>query len=62
VATTHAVRRNAVLGDLLPGALTRDVALVVGSAVFVGLAAQVTVPIPAGLLPVAWRLLGRGES
>jgi biotin transport system substrate-specific component len=57
VAITHAVRRHAVLGDLLPGALTRDVALVVGSAVFVGLAAQVTVPVPGTPVPVTMQPL-----
>jgi biotin transport system substrate-specific component len=71
VATTHAVRRPAVLGDLLPGGLTRDVALVVGSAVFVGLAAQVTVPVPGTPVPVtmqpfavllAGAALGMGRS
>lgn len=53
MATTHAARRPAVLGDLLPGALTRDVALVVGSAAFVGLAAQVSVPLPGTPVPVS---------
>ncbi|MGH3387857.1 MAG: biotin transporter BioY [Actinomadura sp.] len=71
MATTHAVRRHGVLGDLLPGALTRDVALVVGSAVLVGLAAQVTVPIPGTPVPVtmqpfavllAGAALGMGRS
>lgn len=71
MATAHAVRRHGVLGDLLPGALTRDVALVVGSAVLVGLAAQVTVPIPGTPVPVtmqpfavllAGAALGMGRS
>lgn len=71
MATTHAIRRNAVLGDLLPGALTRDAALVVGSALFVGLAAQVTVPIPGTPVPLtmqpfavllAGATLGMGRS
>ncbi|MCO5970000.1 MULTISPECIES: biotin transporter BioY [Actinoallomurus] len=44
--------RPAVLGDLVPGRLVRDVALVVGAAVFVGLAAQVSVPIPGTPVPV----------
>lgn len=51
MATTHAVRRPAVLGDLLPGALTRDIALVLGSAAFVGVAAQITFPIPGTPVP-----------
>lgn len=51
MATTHAVRRPAVLGDLLPGALTRDIALVLGSAAFVGVAAQITFPFPGTPVP-----------
>lgn len=50
-AVPHA-RRPLVLADLLPGALTRDVALVVGSAIFVGLAAQLSVPVPGTPVPV----------
>jgi biotin transport system substrate-specific component len=53
VATTHVARRPAVLGDLLPGEVTRDIALVVGSALFVGLAAQVSLPIPGTPVPVS---------
>jgi biotin transport system substrate-specific component len=53
VASTHVARRPAVLGDLLPGEITRDIALVVGSALFVGLAAQVSVPIPGTPVPIS---------
>jgi biotin transport system substrate-specific component len=53
VAITHAAGRPAVLGDLLPGSLTRDIALVAGSAVFIGLAAQISVPIPGTPVPVS---------
>lgn len=35
-----------VLGDVVPGGLARDVALVVGGAAFVGLAAQVSFLVP----------------
>ncbi|QFG26687.1 biotin transporter BioY [Actinomadura sp. WMMB 499] len=58
VATAHAAhahparRRPAVLGDLLPGSLTRDAALVTGSAVLVGIAAQIAVPLPGTPVPV----------
>ncbi|PRX99446.1 biotin transporter BioY [Allonocardiopsis opalescens] len=41
------IRRPAVLADLLPGRLVRDIALVVGSAALVGAAAQLAVTIPA---------------
>jgi len=54
VATAHVARRRAaVLGDLLPGSLARDAALVVGSAALVGVAAQVAVPIPGTPVPVS---------
>ncbi|GAA2074156.1 biotin transporter BioY [Actinomadura alba] len=53
MASTHAARRPAVLGDLLPGELTRDIALVAGSALFVGLAAQVSVQIPGTPVPIS---------
>lgn len=53
MATAHATqRRPAVLGDLLPGALARDAALVLGAAAFAGLAAQIAVPLPGTPVPV----------
>ena len=53
MATAHAAqRRPAVLGDLLPGALVRDAALVVGAAAFVGVFAQIAVPLPGTPVPV----------
>lgn len=42
-----------VLADLLPGGAVRDVALVAGSAAFVGLAAQVAVPLPFTPVPLS---------
>ncbi|MEU5883867.1 biotin transporter BioY [Spirillospora sp. NPDC047279] len=53
MTTVQAARRPRVLGDLLPGSLARDAALVAGSAVFVGLAAQVAVPLPGTPVPVS---------
>jgi biotin transport system substrate-specific component len=41
-----------VLADLVPGALTRDVTLVAGSAAFTGLMAQLSFPIPGTPVPV----------
>ena len=35
-----------VLGDVIPGGLARDAALVVGGSVLTGLAAQVSIPLP----------------
>ncbi|XRQ15026.1 biotin transporter BioY [Actinomadura welshii] len=53
MATAHAAQRHpAVLGDLLPGSLARDAALVAGAAAFVGAAAQLAVPLPGTPVPV----------
>ncbi|MGH3095910.1 MAG: biotin transporter BioY [Streptosporangiales bacterium] len=49
--------RRLVLADLLPGARVRDVALVAGGAAFVGLAAQIAVPIPGTPVPVTGQTL-----
>lgn len=46
------IRRGLVLADLVPGAVTRDVALVAGSAGFTGLMAQLSFPIPGTPVPV----------
>jgi biotin transport system substrate-specific component len=45
-STAALVRPRAVLADLLPGDAVRDVLLVLGAAGFVGLMAQVSVPLP----------------
>ena len=39
------------LGDVIPGGLVRSIALVVGGAVFVGLTAQVSIPLPFTPVP-----------
>lgn len=44
--------RRPVLADLVPGALTRDVTLVVGGAALTGLAAQLAFPVPGSPVPV----------
>lgn len=46
------IARRAVLADLVPGALVRDVALVVAGAVLTGLAAQVALPVPGSPVPM----------
>jgi biotin transport system substrate-specific component len=53
--TTAAVRQRIVLADLIPGALVRDAALVVGGAGLTGLAAQVSVHIPS-ITPIPFTL------
>jgi biotin transport system substrate-specific component len=50
--TSLALPRDRVLGDLLPGDRARDVALVIGGAVFVGVAAQLSVSVPGTPVPV----------
>ncbi|WP_155350188.1 biotin transporter BioY [Acrocarpospora pleiomorpha] len=44
--------RPAVLSDLIPGRLVRDVVLVVGAAALTGLAAQISVPLPNTPVPM----------
>ena len=41
------------LGDAIPGGLLRSIALVVGGAAFVGLTAQVTIPLPFTPVPLS---------
>lgn len=51
-ASAAAPRRSLVLADLLPGSLVRDLTLVVAAAALVGVAAQITVPVPGTPVPV----------
>jgi biotin transport system substrate-specific component len=44
--------RRIVLADLVPGAVARDVALVVGAAALTGAAAQLSIPMPGTLVPI----------
>jgi biotin transport system substrate-specific component len=53
--STVAVNQRIVLADLVPGALVRDAALVVGGAGLTGLAAQVSVHV-ASITPVPFTL------
>jgi len=46
-------RPRHVLADLLPGSAVLDAALVTGSAVLVGLSAQVTIPLPFTPVPLS---------
>jgi biotin transport system substrate-specific component len=47
-----------VLADLVPGALVRDAALVIGGAVLTGLAAQLVVPVPGSPVPITGQTFG----
>jgi biotin transporter BioY len=49
--------RRLVLADLLPGELARDVLLVLGGAGFVGLMAQISVPLPWTPVPLTGQTL-----
>src|SRR3954447_6040110 len=42
-----------VLADVVPGGAVRDVVLVAGSAAFVGLAAQIAIPLPFTPVPLS---------
>ena len=46
-----------VLADLVPGALVRDVVLVVGAAALTGAAAQVAIPLPFTPVPISLQTL-----
>lgn len=52
-----AVEPRAVLADLIPGALVRDILLVIGGACFVGLMAQISVPLPWTPVPLTGQTL-----
>jgi len=60
VSTTQAATAaapRAVLADLLPGELVRDVLLVLGGACFVGIMAQISVPLPWTPVPLTGQTL-----
>lgn len=52
VTAPAAPRTGQVLADLVPGARTRDIALVLGGAALTGVAAQIAVPVPGSPVPV----------
>jgi biotin transport system substrate-specific component len=47
-----------VLADLLPGTLVRDILLVVGAAGFVGVLAQISIPLSFTPVPITGQTLG----
>ena len=51
--STDVVAPQRVLADLVPGALARDIALVIGAAALTGLAAQVSIPLPFTPVPIS---------
>jgi biotin transport system substrate-specific component len=52
------VARPAVLADLVPGALLRDAALILGGTALTGLAAQLVVPVPGSPVPITGQTFG----
>jgi len=50
--TTAVTARPRVLADLLPGALLRDVLLVIAAAALTGLCAQISIPLPFTPVPI----------
>lgn len=56
--TALASRRAVVLGDLLPGLLVRDLLLVAGSAAFIGVMAQISIPLSFTPVPITGQTLG----
>lgn len=50
--TAVAQPRPRVLADLLPGALLRDILLVIGAAALTGLCAQISIPLPFTPVPI----------
>lgn len=52
-ATSRTAFQPRVLADLVPGALARDVALVIGAVAITGLAAQVSIPLPITPVPIS---------
>jgi biotin transport system substrate-specific component len=51
--TTQVAYRPRVLADLVPGALVRDVALVIAAAALTGIAAQISIPLPFTPVPIS---------
>ena len=52
MTTSIVATRRLVLADLVPGGLVRDIALVIGAAALVGVAAQVAIPLPFTPIPI----------
>ncbi len=57
-AATLPLRRPLVLADLVPGVRARDAVLVVGAAGFVGLLAQISIPLSWTPVPITGQTLG----
>ena len=52
MTTSVATQPRRVLADLVPGGLARDLILVIGAALLVGITAQVAIPLPFTPVPI----------
>lgn len=55
--TAQVAHRPRVLADLVPGAIVRDVVLVIAAAALTGVAAQVSIPLPFTPVPISLQTL-----
>ncbi len=55
--TAQVASRRRVLADLVPGALVRDVVLVIAAAVLTGIAAQILIKLPFTPVPISLQTL-----
>ena len=55
--TAQVAHRPRVLADLVPGAIVRDVVLVLAAAALTGIAAQVSIPLPFTPVPISLQTL-----
>jgi biotin transport system substrate-specific component len=60
MTATHALPGHRVLADELPGALARDVVLVVSGALLVALFAQISIDVPPSPVPITGQTLAVG--
>jgi biotin transport system substrate-specific component len=60
MSASHALPRRAVLADVLPGAVVRDVVLVVGGALLTALFAQISIDVPPSPVPITGQTLAVG--
>ena len=51
--TAQVAPRPRVLADLVPGALVRDIAVVIAAAALTGIAAQISIPLPFTPVPIS---------
>jgi biotin transport system substrate-specific component len=60
MSATHALPGRRVLADVLPGALARDVVLVVSGALLTALFAQISIDVPPSPVPITGQTLAVG--